>query len=62
MEMARDVHGDLYDELVAYDDPEDHPTCCALAIAAGDDAMYDICDGVDYRVEESVSFETFESC
>ena len=62
--MVRNAQGDLYEDLVAHQNPEDVPNCCALAVAAGDVAMWIVCDGdgVDYRIEETVNFTTFTEC
>ena len=60
--MARDAHGDLFEDLIAYENPEDEPNCCALAIAANDDEMWTVCEGVDYRTEETMKFTTFTEC
>ena len=60
--MVRDVEGNLYEELVAYENPELEPNCCALAIAANDDEMWNACNGGDYTVAETFNFETFTEC
>ena len=60
--MARDVEGNLFEPLNAYEFPEDESNCCALAIAANDDEMFRVCDGVDYRVVESTDFTSFTEC
>ena len=60
--MARDVDGNLFEPLIAYENPEDESNCCALAIAANDEEMFRVCDGVDYRVEESTNFTSFTEC
>ena len=58
--MVRDAEGELYEDLV--EETEDVDRCCALAIVAEDDAMWTVCDAVDFSIKETVEFTTFTEC
>ena len=60
--MARDIDGNLFEDLVSYEHPLNEPNCCALAIAANDEEMWDVCGGDDYTVEEKFDFTSFTEC